>query len=180
MTIKRFRWLFVLVIAAFVIAVWVAPSTTLGLSLESSSDGAYSLSAGTEPWALCFSTVIIALYLLLLYAEPARVEQPFTSLFRRYLAFWIDFFIALSAAAPIIGILPMVIEWRRTRLFQWSFERTFAAPSDGWMSSATMLLCAGALVLITLLRLSAGGLRREAVSWATSSSLTPNPRSQQA
>jgi len=135
------------VIAAFVIAVWVAPSTTLGLSLESSSDGAYSLSAGTEPWALCFSTVIIALYLLLLYAEPARVEQPFTSLFRRYLAFWIDFFIALSAAAPIIGILPMVIEWRRTRLFQWSFERTFAAPSDGWMSSATMLLCAGVLVL---------------------------------
>ena len=147
MTVKHFRWLFVLVIAVFVIAFCVTSTTILGVSSESSSDGGYNLSAGTEPWAICVATLIIALYILLLYAEPARVDQPFTSLFRRYLAFWIDFFIAMSATAPIVGILPAVIEWRRTGLFQWSFERTFPAPNDEFMSTATLLLATGIVVL---------------------------------
>lgn len=147
MTVKHFRWLFTLVIAAFFLSVCVAGPKTLGLFSESSSDGGYRLSAGTEPWAICFSIVIIALYVLLLYAQSARVDQPFTSLFRRYVAFWLDFFIAISAVAPILGLLPAVVEWRRTGFFEWSFERTVRAPADELMSITTLLLGAGLVVL---------------------------------
>jgi uncharacterized RDD family membrane protein YckC len=89
---------------------------------------------------------VIALYVFLLHAKPERVDQPFPSLFRRYVAFWLDFFIAISAVAPIVGLLPAVMEWRRTGLFRWSFERSLRAPGDDLVSTATLL--SGAVMVV--------------------------------
>jgi uncharacterized RDD family membrane protein YckC len=130
MTAKHFRWPFIGVLAAFVVAINVAEFTTLGLSAEWSSRSGYRLSGGTQPWALAFAVVVNGLYLLLMFTEPVTPGQPLPGVFRRFIAFWLDFVLAMAAVGPILGLLPTFTEWRRTGIFQWSFERTTSVPGD--------------------------------------------------
>jgi len=146
MNLKHLRWIFVGVLAAFLIVANVTDSTTFGVSSEWSSSTGYHFSGGTSPWALAFSVAVIGLYLLLMNAMPTQPGQPLPGVVRRFVAFWLDFLLAIAAIAPIFGIVPMLAEWRRTRVFEWSFERTTAAPSDGPLIAAGMLLGSVALV----------------------------------
>jgi len=130
---KYFRWPFLFVLAALIATMSsLDVPATIGLSGESSGDG-YRISGGTAPWALTFSVVIIALYLLLMYSRPAKQGLPFPGWWRRLSAFWLELFLTLMTVSPIVGLLPTFTEWRRTGVFAWSFERTTPAPGDGFL-----------------------------------------------
>ena len=96
--------------------------------------------------ALAFALIIALLYLLLMFAPPATLGSHFPGVFRRFVAFWLDFVLAMMVVGPIMGILPTLTEWKRTGQFAWNFERTTHAPGDGWLTSAGLILCFAALV----------------------------------
>jgi uncharacterized RDD family membrane protein YckC len=64
-------------------------------------------------------------------APPSKVGPPLPPVLRRFLAFWLDFVFAMLAVAPISGLLAAVVEWKRTGVFAFSFERATRASSDG-------------------------------------------------
>ena len=115
---------------ALVVAFSVVAPVSLGVS-AAWENGDYHFSGGTQPWALAFSAAILGLYFFLLSAEPAHLGKPFRGVFRRYVAFWLDFMLAMLAITPIVGILPVLTEWKRTGVFQWSFARSTSASGDG-------------------------------------------------
>jgi len=145
MSTKELRWLFLAVFAvAFFVSLVIEP-LTLGVSLEW-SNGNYRFAAGTHPSLLLLALIIWGLYLLLMHSTPASAGKPLPGVFRRFVAFFLDFYLALMAIAPVVGILPAILEWRRTGDFQWNFERITPAPADGWLSSAGFVLSLALLV----------------------------------
>jgi uncharacterized RDD family membrane protein YckC len=146
MKMKELRWLFLAVVAVAIFVSFMSEPVTFGISEQWTND-TYRLAAGTHPVALIFAILIVALYLLLMFAPPATLGTPFPGVFRRFVAFWLDFILAMMAIAPIMGILPTLTEWRRTGNFQWTFERTTRAPSDGWLTLAGITFLLAGLVL---------------------------------
>ena len=131
MNAKHFRWLFFLLLAGLVIVAYSLDApTTIGLSGESSSDK-YLIGGGTAPWALCYAALTVGLYFLLMYSSPTSHGRTIRGWWRRLAAFWLDFILVMVAVSPILGLLPVLAEWRRTGVFAWSFERTTPAPGDG-------------------------------------------------
>jgi hypothetical protein len=142
---KHFRWLFVGLLSVLPFVGVVAGPTRIGVWAEWSNDH-YSFGGGTQPWALSFSALVIGLYLLLMYAVPSGVGKPLPGVMRRFVAFWLDFVLAMMAIAPIFGVVPTLTEWRRTGVFEWVFERPNAAPGDGYLIAAQLLVSSVALV----------------------------------
>ncbi|MGC2473085.1 MAG: RDD family protein [Candidatus Sulfotelmatobacter sp.] len=142
---KHFRWLFVGLLLVLLFAGIVAGTTHIGLWAQWSNDH-YSFGGGTQPWALAFSTLVVGLYLLLMYTVPSGLGNPLPGVVRRFVAFWLDFVLAMMAVAPIFGVLPALTEWRRTGVFKWVFERPNAAPGDGLLIAAQALVISVALV----------------------------------
>jgi len=142
---KHFRWLFVGLLSVLPFVNIVAGPTRIGVWAQWSNDH-YSFGGGTQPWALAFSALVIGLYLLLMYAVPSGVGKPLPGVVRRFVAFWLDFVLAMMAVAPIFGVMPTLTEWRRTGVFEWAFERPSAAPGDRLLIAAQLLLCSVALV----------------------------------
>ena len=66
--------------------------------------------------------------------------------FRRFVAFFLDFILAMVLITTIVGILPALTEWKRTGTFQWHFERSLYAPGDGWLTAAEAILLIPGLV----------------------------------
>jgi uncharacterized RDD family membrane protein YckC len=52
----------------------------------------------------------------------------------------------MMVVGPIMGILPTLTEWKRTGQFEWNFERTTHALSDGWLTLAGITIGLAALV----------------------------------
>lgn len=147
MTLTQIRWLLAAVMAGLVIVGIVATEPlTIGLSSEQ-ANGDYRYAGGTTPAALTFALLTIALYVLLMYAVPTDSQNPLSGVVRRFVAFWLDFVLAMTSVAPIVGIIPTVVEWRRTGAFQWTFERTVAIKGDGLLLSGVLLLTFLALLL---------------------------------
>jgi uncharacterized RDD family membrane protein YckC len=63
-------------------------------------------------------------------AKRVESKTALPGLARRFAAFWIDFLFAMFALTPIIGLVPMIVEWRRTGNFAWSIDRASQAPGD--------------------------------------------------
>jgi len=145
MRIKELRWLFIAVVAALVVRGFVGQPTNLGVSAEWINDR-YRFAGGTAPWALAFALLVSGLYLLLMYASPAVQRQPLPGVFRRFVAFWLDFILAMMVVAPILGILPALTEWRRTGVFEWNFQRTTPAHGDWLLATIGVALCFVALL----------------------------------
>jgi len=62
----------------------------------------------------------------------------------------------MSAISPVVGLLPIIVEWKRTGVFAWSFERTTPAPSDIPVTVCSAMLAGIVLLLyyaIPLVRL---------------------------
>lgn len=140
MDAKYLRWLFLVILGALLIAAALSDPMTIGMSMEWSSNGGYRCAGGTQPLAIVMAGVVIVLYLLLIYAPPDNLGQPLPGVLRRFLAFWLDFILALSIFAPIFGILSTLMEWKRTGIFAWNFERTTQASTDGWLSISLAVL----------------------------------------
>ena len=146
MTARQFRWLFLGLVAVLLFMGFVADPMTIGASAQWSNDR-YHFAGGTQPWALAIAALVIGLYLLLMYSAPLGVGTPLPGVLRRFVAFWLDFVLAMVAAGPIFGVIPTLMEWRRTGIFEWVFERTTPAPGDGLLLATGFLLCSVALVL---------------------------------
>lgn len=155
MRTKDFRWLFLAVVAALLIIGNVRGPETLGV-FYGWTNGRYSFGGGTAPWALALSVVTIVLYLALMYSAPGEEGQPLPGVFRRFVAFWLDFLLATMTVAPMMGILPMLTEWKRTGVFQWDFERTTQFPGDGMVAAIVLPLFFAALVAYYVLPLMCG------------------------
>ena len=132
MNVQFFRWLFLLVLATIIVIGSIASPITIGASAEWSND-TYRFAGGTDPPAIGLAVVVIFLYLLLMYSPAIRQANPFPGVFRRFVAFWLDFILAMIIVTPIVGILPTLTEWRKTGAFEWNFERTTHATGDGWL-----------------------------------------------
>jgi hypothetical protein len=145
MKMKELRWLFLVVMAGHLIVSFKSEPVTLGISAQSTNDG-YYFAGGTQPAFLTLAVTLFALYLLLMYAPPANLGNPLPGVLRRFVAFWLDFFLAMMVIGPVIGILPTITEWRRTGQFEWYFERTTHAPGDGWLAATGSIVGFVALV----------------------------------
>lgn len=145
MEIKVLRWLFVAVFAVALFLNSISEPVTFGIS-QQWTNGRYSFSGGTHPAALALALIIVALYLLLMFAPPANLGAPLPGVFRRFVTFWLDFILAMMVIGPVIGIVPTLTEWKRTGAFQWNFQRTTYAAGDGWFTFAGIVLCFAALI----------------------------------
>jgi hypothetical protein len=133
MNVKHFRWLFLAIVLVLIYWASTMPPTTIGIS-QSCTDGVCHFEGGTEPRAIACAVGIILLYVLFLYSSPASSGAPVPGVLRRFVAFWLDFIFFMAGTVPLVGIVPTVLEWRRTGLFVWSFARDVSAPYDGWLS----------------------------------------------
>jgi uncharacterized RDD family membrane protein YckC len=138
MNVKHFRWPFLAVLVAAIYLVDTTTST-IGIS-QDCIEGRCHFEGGTEPRAIAFAVSIILLYFLFLLSPTAKPGAPMPGVFRRFIAFWLDFILFMSASAPLVGIVPTLTEWRRTGVFQWSFARDVSAPYDGWLSLIFVLV----------------------------------------
>lgn len=142
MKVSHLRWLFIAMLAlllALGLLFSERPPRTYGVSVDW-ADGRYRFAGGTSPLALIFAAAFVLLYLLLMRAVPTELGNPLPGLFRRFVAFWLDFVLAMVAIGPILGLLPMVVEWGRTRVFQWSIERSVPVPGDVLQATVSALL----------------------------------------
>jgi hypothetical protein len=145
MSIREFRWLFLVVFAVVFLASIVGEPMALGASAQW-SNGNYRFGGGTHPLALLLATAIVGLYLLLMFSPLPTFGAPLPGVFRRFVALWLDFILAMLVIGPIMGVLPVLTEWKHTGRFHWNFERTTYAPGDGWLISTVILFCFIALV----------------------------------
>jgi hypothetical protein len=145
MKVKQVRGLFLAVLATGLLLSVFSEPFTLGIGMQWTNDS-YQLVAGSHPVALAFALTIPALYLLLMFSPPPNLTGPRPGVVRRFVTFWIDFILAMTVAAPVVGLLPALTEWRRTGNFQWQFERTVRAPGDEWLLTVCYLLSIVALV----------------------------------
>jgi uncharacterized RDD family membrane protein YckC len=79
-------------------------------------------------------------------APSSDTGRPLQGVFRRFIAFWLDFVLAMSIFGPILGIAPVVVEWRRTKAFAWTFERTSQAAGDAPLATLSVALAFAAFV----------------------------------
>jgi hypothetical protein len=107
----------------------------------------YRYAGGTNPWMLILSFLVIGLYLWLMRSSVAEAGTPMPTVVRRYLAFFMDFCIAMLAVGPVVGLIPTLAEWGRTGEFEWSFERTTYFNGDGIVIAGSVLLIFIALAL---------------------------------
>ena len=142
---KDLRWPFLAVLAVALLLISISEPATFGISQEW-TNGAYRFAGGTHPGALIVALVLVVLYLLLMFAKAANVGEPLPGVFRRFVTFWIDFVLAMMLITPVMGILPALTEWKRTRTFQWHFERTIHAPGDGWLTAVGAVFLVAGLV----------------------------------
>lgn len=145
MRTKDLRWLFIAAVVPLLVVGFVGEPASLGVS-AGWTNGRYSFGGGTAPWALAFALLVLGLYTLLMSTPPSALGQPLPGVFRRFVAFWLDFILAIMTVAPILGILPALTEWRRTGIFEWNFERTTPAPGDGVVATIGITLGFAALV----------------------------------
>jgi uncharacterized RDD family membrane protein YckC len=145
MKLTEIRWLVgAFYLAGLIVSFVVTEPMTFGFSLES-VNGEYRVAGGTHPVALGFSAVAIAIYFLLMTSERSCGVKPLSGVFRRVVAFWLDFMLAMFVIGPVLGILPTLMEWRRTGTFHWTFERNYSAPGDGAQVTFVVLLAFVAL-----------------------------------
>jgi hypothetical protein len=145
MTVKQLRRLFLAVLATNLLWAFFSEPFTFGIGMQWTNDS-YELGGGSHPVALAFALTISALYLLLMFSPPPNLAEPLPGLRRRFVTFWIDFILAMMVAAPIVGLLPALTEWRRTGNFQWQFERTVRAPGDEWLLAVVGILTIAVLL----------------------------------
>jgi len=87
MKMKELRWLFLAVVAAGIFVSFMSEPVTFGISQQWTND-TYRFAGGTHPVALTFAILTVVLYLLLMFAPPATLGNPFPGVFRRFVAFW--------------------------------------------------------------------------------------------
>jgi len=140
MKVKYIRWSFVSLLGfVMLLGVLLPGPMTLGAS-ATWTNGDYRFAGGTHPVALGFAVSFAALYFVLIFVDPPEVAGVLPGVVRRFFAFWFDFIIAMMVMGPVFGILATILEWRRTGIFVWMFERETLASTDIVITTGGALL----------------------------------------
>jgi uncharacterized RDD family membrane protein YckC len=143
---RLLRWLFIALLAVIIFLGFFTEPMALGLATHW-DDEHYRYSGGTRPEALVLACLILALYIALV---KAKWEKPYAALpgtVRRFFAFGIDFLLVMMSISPIVGILPVIVEWKRTGVFEWTIERNVPMPGDTLQTIAGLLVSVAALLM---------------------------------
>jgi hypothetical protein len=152
MSVRFFRWTFVALLLIFWITMFLYGDRTIGASSEL-SNGNYRFVAGTRPQYLILALLIIAAYIALMHVTIPPSTRPVPGVVRRHVAFLLDFMLAVIAAASAIGLMPVLVEWKRTDRFAWVFERNAPGPSDDLIATVGVSICFALLFLYFLVPL---------------------------
>jgi RDD family len=109
-------------------------------------NGNISISAGSNPVALLWASVAVALFVVLMVRKSGPVAEGVPTSKRRILAFLIDFWFSLLVTSSIGALIPLMLEAGRTGHFVWHFQRNYATPTDPLAALGALLFMA----LITL------------------------------
>lgn len=145
MKTKHFRWVFLAALLPLAVLGNVREQVSLGASAEWTNDN-YRFAGGTDIFALAYSLLLIVLYIFLVICSNLGEQgPPLPGVFRRFVAFWIDFAFVMMITVPLIGIISTLTEWKRTQVFQWNFERTAQAPDDLFLAFGGALVAFAAM-----------------------------------
>jgi uncharacterized RDD family membrane protein YckC len=154
MSVRFFRWTFIVLIAAFWGLMFISGDHTIGSSVEI-TNGDYRFAAGTRPQYLAISLFIAIAYIALMNAAAPVSTDPLPGVARRLVAAVLDFMLAVMVMASIIGTVPVLAEWKRTGEFAWIIERSTPGPDDDLISilgAALSLILTFVYFLVPLLR----------------------------
>jgi len=146
------RWLFIALLAVIIFLSFFTEPMTLGLATQW-ENGNYRFSGGTRPEALVLTGLILALYIALMKAKRVKPYAPLPGAIRRFFAFWIDFMLVMMSVSPIVGILPVLVEWRRTGVHEWTIDRNVPMPGDSLQTIVGLLVTVATLLMYYVLPL---------------------------
>lgn len=131
MKLTTLRWLLAGFLIFWLVLMHMYPSDPVSVGFSIAwTNGTYRAAGGTDPRLLLIALILFLGYGSLLAADPPRTGECVHGVFRRLIAFWIDFTLAVFTVSPIVGIVPTLSEWSRTGVFQWTFERATFASRD--------------------------------------------------
>lgn len=133
MSIRFFRWTFVVLMLTGLAVMLLSPPQTIGVSASWSTDS-YRFAAGTQSWFLILASLIVVAYFASMNGVTPERGLPVPGMAGRFVAFWLDFVIAMMAIAPVFGVVPVLVEWKRTGIFAWTFERSWRSSSDSFLA----------------------------------------------
>jgi len=133
------RWFVLGYFALLITTMAIHSGETVGISANW-SNGDHSFRGGAPPWSLAFAVVGITLYALLALSAVSSNSQPMPFLFRRWVAGLIDWFMALILPASILGLVAVLVEYRRTGVFDLIIDRQESQPGDWTLAMAGVLL----------------------------------------
>lgn len=139
MNAKNLRWLMIGYCALLLIVMVASSGQSMGMN-ATWYNGQYTYQAGSSPWMLGMAVAGAALYFWLLSSKTTPSPNRMPLLFRRWVAGFIDFVWAFTIPAAFIGLLAVLLEYRRTGTFQWLVERHNYQAGDGPVASASVLL----------------------------------------
>jgi uncharacterized RDD family membrane protein YckC len=105
------------------------PIDSIGFSCHTSSDG-IDVSAGTHPAVLVWAALVICFYVFLLKKRISTNVVGNAGLFRRVLAYLIDFPLVVVTTSCVTAIIPLAAEAHRVGHFEWSVQRDYLVSSD--------------------------------------------------
>lgn len=91
------------------------------------------MSVSSEPWAFILLPLGFAIALWWPKRHGTVIEGSRVGLTRRFVAFYLDFFVIVVGVLPAVSLPALVIEYIATGVWQWSFEREVFRPRD-WVS----------------------------------------------
>src|SRR5580704_14460389 len=103
MNTKQLRWIFLSLIATILVVAFipgVIPAVSVGFNYGT-EDRVRHVSGGTNPTMICFALVFLLLYINTMLSDSPATGAPVPGVFRRFVAFYVDFFFAILTIAPI-------------------------------------------------------------------------------
>lgn len=122
MKARELRWFLLGYLALLFVAMSLRSNETVGISANSVNSN-YDFEAGAPPWSIAFGVVGAGLYIALLFVERGEYVKPMPHLLRRWLAGLIDWIWALLVPAFVPGLIAILLEYRKTGVFEWVVER---------------------------------------------------------
>jgi uncharacterized RDD family membrane protein YckC len=99
----------------------------VGFSIEI-KNGVTRVAGGSSPSMLL--VVLIVLFLFFNMPGVNREELKKAGMRRRFFSIVLDSFLSIFFFSATAGLIPMALEFARTKEFAWQFERDYLTPSD--------------------------------------------------
>ena len=149
-TMRHVHWRRTVVVVAvatfFIVPFLSRVPQTGGLSVVT-TNGQTSVTGGTTPMLIGMSILVWLLYWIVLDGdEPFLAKKP-AGVIRRFMAAFVDLFLAIFGLSGLSGIFPVLVEWRITGEFAWQIERDYARSSDSILLWSGLPLIFAGLVL---------------------------------